>query len=316
MSAVCKLLLLLTVFLIPLLGATGNFGFEQSKILFFILSISLIGFLWIRKGVRWTGISKAAGLFTLILLITSLTGIDPKNSLIGQEPYFQGWVVYAYLFLFSLLVSSVAIKLEHVAMVLTGSATIVSLVAIQSWVSLNIFNIPVPTYAGRVVSTFGQPNFYAGFLLLTLPFSYLISQGQSLSTQGVTLNNRKLNYFGLISGLISVTGIFVSYSRITILMALMLLILGLIDQLKIKFKVGLVVFGIVSLSVLLALRFSSGIVGDEVSKPILTKNPDLTKESVEKRAYIWPVAWQVVGQRPFLGYGLENIGVAFSDYFK
>lgn len=296
-----KLLLLASLFILPLLGATRNFGYEQAKVLFFLISISLIGFVWMGKQFKWTLISIAATLFILSLLITSMIGLDPKSSLLGREPYYQGWILYVYLFLFYLIVKSLKVSFKKYALVLSFSALLVSLLAIKDWVLLNIFSQTVPTYADRVVSSFGQPNFYAGFLLLTLPLSFYLF--------------KRLNYFGLISGLISVVGIFVSYSRSTILMALVLMILGLLNQLKIKFKVGLVVFVIVAVSIFAALKLSSGIVGNEITQPVLTKNPDLTRESVEKRAYIWPVAWQLILLKPLTGYGMENINNAFSNYF-
>lgn len=291
-----RIIILGSLFFIPLLGPYRDFGYEKTKVIFFLLSTSLVGFIWLltKPKLQWDLIKIASLVFILVLFATSGLGLDFRASFLGTEPYFQGLALYAYLFLFSILVSSVKIKLEHVTMILTGSALVVSLVAIQSWVMLNIFNIPVQTYAGRVVSTFGQPNFYSGFLLLTLPFSYYLFKQTKL--------------LGVISGLVSVIGIFVSYSRSAILVMLLLLILGLIDQLKIKLRIILIIFPV--------LLYSSGIIGDEVSLPILTKNPDLTKVSVEKRAYIWPVAWQLVKQKPLIGYGLENIGQAFSNYFE
>ena len=117
-------------------------------------------------------------------------------------------------------------------------------------------------------------------------------------------------------GLVAMVGILISYSRSTILLALVLLLLGLTNELKLKFKVGLIAGVIVLGSIIIALNVSSGLVGNEVSKPFVTQNPDLTKESVEKRAYIWPEALKIAWQKPLTGYGLENIGQAFADYFE
>ena len=306
MANLTKGLLLGTLLILPLLEANNNFGYEQIKVLFFILSITLIGFFWKGKGFKWTLISKAAGLFILILLITSLMGIDAKSSLLGGEPYFQGWILYSYLYLFYLMVKTFKIELKIYALVLSASALMVSFLAIKDWILLNLFNQPISTYAGRVVSTFGQPNFYAGFLLLTLPFSYLLFKSQ----------NKKLSNFGTISGLISSIGILVSYSRSTILLLFLLIILALVSQLKIKLKWGIVVLGVVFISIFIALKFSSGIVGNEISSPIQTNNPDLTRESVEKRIYIWPQVLKIGQQKLLTGYGLENIPKSFSGYFE
>lgn len=293
-----KPFLLGCLFLMPLLGIYKGFGFEQIKVLFLLVSVTLLGFIWMGKGIKWTKIKTVSGLFILILLLTSLTGTDPKISFLGREPYFQGWILYAYLYLFFLMVNWTGIKLKNWAIVLAGSATIVSLLATRDWVLLNILGTHVVTYSGRVVSTFGQPNFYAGFLLLTLPFAYY------------------LRPIGLIGGFISIIGIFVSYSRLAILLALVLLILGLIDQLRAKFKITALIFAVILAALAIGLAFSSGIAGNEFTKPLKTYDPDLTSQSVEKRVYIWPVVWQLFLQRPVLGYGLENINESLADYFE
>ncbi len=88
------MLLLLTVFLTPLLGGYKGLGYEQIKVLFFILSISLISFVWMLKNPQFklTLISKVSGIFILVLFITSILGINPLISLLGTQPYFQGWI--------------------------------------------------------------------------------------------------------------------------------------------------------------------------------------------------------------------------------
>lgn len=292
-----SLLLLLTIFLTPLLGANKYFGYEQVKVFFFIASISLIAFLWmfLKPKLKWTFISLVSFIFISILFITSITGLNPTVSFLGNYPYFQGWIVYAYLFLFSLLVRESKIKIEVWAKVLVYTAVIVSLLAIKDWLLLNIFNTQVSIYAGRVVSTFGQPNFYSGFLLLSLPLSYFLF--------------KKGNQWMVLLMIISMVGIFVSYSRLAIFLSLILFILAFFDLFIIKFRYFLVVF------VLILMAFW-GVINNEFFKPLNTNNPDLTKESVEKRAYVWPQIIKIAGDKPLIGYGLENINLAFNNYFE
>ncbi len=302
-------LLLISIFILPLLGATNNLGYEQIKVLFFILSISLISFVWIlqKPKIKLSRIGWVSVLFIIILLLTSLLGIDFRGSFLGNIPYYQGLLIYSYLFLFYLIVSNFEIKLKYYALTLTASALIVSSLAIEDWILKNLGYL-VPNYAGRVVSTFGQPNFYAGFLLLTLPFSYYLFKDST----------KKLSYFGLICGFSLIIGIFVSYSRSTILLALFLLSLALADQLKIKFKKVLITvgIGIILMSLILAFKYSSGIVGNQINIPISTKNPDLTRQSVEQRVYIWPQFIKIAFDQPIFGYGLENINLSFKNYFE
>ncbi|MDO8639073.1 MAG: O-antigen ligase family protein, partial [Candidatus Daviesbacteria bacterium] len=295
-----RFLLLLAVFFTPLIGETFNFGYEQAKVIFFIFLISITFIFWLlgKPKLKWDLVKTFSLIFIIALLITSLTGLNFNNSLWGTEPYFQGWITYFYLFIFSLMVSSLKIPLKYYAFALTASALVVSSVALEDWILKNLLGYNVVNYAGRVVSTFGQPNFYAGFLLLTLPLSYY------------------LKGFGGFGGFFSVLGILASESRSAILLMMILLILMLVNQFKFKFLIGVFVYSLIIFSAVAGLYFSSGIIGNEVSKPAAAINPDLTRESVEKRAYIWPATLQVINEKPIMGQGLENINPSFSNYFK
>lgn len=298
-----KILLLASLLILPVLGAYKGLGYEQIKVLFFIVSISLIAFLWMGKGFRWTLISKAAGLFMVILWLTSLTGINPKDSILGTYPYFQGAILYSYLFLFFLIVKGIKTRLENWVKVLVGSATVVALLAIKDWILLNIFNLQIPTYAGRVVSTFGQPNFYAGFILLCLPFFYYLMK-------------RENKWWVIIGFLISLTAIILSASKAAFLGAAGLILVWLIWELPFRKLVFGLTLTILILLFITSVKFSAGWVEKELIQPQATTNPDLLQLGVEKRYYIWPILWQLILQRYVTGYGLENMALEFSRYFE
>lgn len=116
--------------------------------------------------------------------------------------------------------------------------------------------------------------------------------------------------------LISVVAIIISQSRTAYLLLSMFLLAWLIQETVRKrlLIVGLVLAVLVA-AIFSSFFFSSGILWKEIIEPRLTVNPDLTKSAVENRVYIWPVAWQLVLQKPLTGYGLENIGQAFQNYF-
>ena len=275
-----KILLLLTVFLTPLLGAYKGLGYEHTKVLFFILSISLIAFIWMFKKpqFKWTAISKASGVFILVLLLTSLTGIDPKISILGTQPYFQGLILYAYLFLFFLLVSASKIKFEHWVYVLVGSATIIGLLAIGEWIQINLLSYQLPTYAGRVVSSFGQPNFYSGFLLLTLPFfNFLLKQKQK-------------GFLVLLGFLITILAIILSESKAAFLVLGALFILWLILELRNnKLIILTITLVAISLAVFSSFYFTSGLFFKQIIQPLNVTDLDLihlTNVSVEQRASV------------------------------
>lgn len=295
-----KILLLLTVFLTPLMGANGNYGYEQAKVLFFIVSISLSGFLWLlaRPVFKWTGVSIIAELFIITLFTTSIIGLEPQTSLLGSNPYYQGVILYAYLFLFFLLVSATKIKFYIWAFCLAGSATIVGLLAIGDWIQINFLGHQLPTYAGRVVSSFGQPNFYSGFILLCLPFLYFLQKEKYLSY-----------VLALELGIINFFAVWISGSRTAIFLSVGLLIFLSLTSIKYK---KLIILG----SILIAGYLLIGIVSKEIIRPFSTNNPDLPTIGVEKRYYFWPILGKLILERSIQGYGLENIAPEFLGYFE
>lgn len=297
--------LLLLVFLIPLMGPWGRLGYEESKVLWFLVGVTMVGAGWLiylRKNgqkFKWTIITKAAGIFLAVLFITSWLGVLPLTSILGRGPYFQGWVLYAYLWFFSLIVGHLKIPIQSWALVLVVSAVVVSLLAVGDWVSINFLGELVPTYAGRVISTFGQPNFYAGFILLVLPFWNI-------------LKLPKFQRWGI--GVVLILGILVSFSRAAILMMVGLVFLWLAERLGWVGKMVISLLLAAVIGVILSAQFSSGLLWEEWIRPLSDPNPKLTAYSLEKRVYIWPVVTDLIATRPFLGYGLENLAPTFFSY--
>lgn len=284
-----------------------TFGYEQIKVLLFLLLITFSGFLWAlsKPKLKLTSISKVGLGFIAILGLTSFLGLNPVLSFLGTEPYYQGWILYCYLFLFFLMVIGVNIEFKNWAISLSISSFLVSFFAFKDWVLLNIFHISISTYAGRVVSTFGQPNFYGGFVLLTLPFTYYLLSKTS---------SRKMIYLIYFVLFIELFAIVVSESRIAWLMACAYLFLLLVNKLT-KFKrlifSGLLI--VIILAVVYSVYYSSGIYWQEWTKP--NDSEWIFHNSPEKRIYIWPVVVKLIKDNFLIGYGLENINLALSKYF-
>src|SRR3989344_1309333 len=219
-------LLLGTIFLTPLIAAIFDFGFEQIKVIFLYLAISILGLVWVIRDwnklkIEWTNIKKASLLFILSLLLTSIIGVDLNSSFLGKDPYFQGIVFYAYLFLFSMIASTFKIELKKVVFVLSLSCLFVSFFAVIQALQLYVLKIDIPNYAGRVVSTFGQPNLFSGFLVMSIPFIYL-----GLQT--------KWKKFYMLCLIFSSAGIVISASRASIALLIGLLIFFFLKKISIR----------------------------------------------------------------------------------
>lgn len=229
---------------------------------------------------RWNAIKIISLIFILILLLTSFLGIDPMASLVGKEPYFQGWVIYGYLWFFSVMVSTTRIEPKKWIMALSMSSVIVSLVVMRQ--------------AG---STFGQPNFYSGFLLLILPFV------------------PRKGWWLLVIGL-NMMAIFVSESRIAMIILLLILVWWFLDKLKNYSKKIIVPLSIIILLLVGFILYSIGQITWKKEGVMPFESQWLIDNSPEKRIYIWPIMEKLAQEKFFLGYGLDNIGMAYEGFFQ
>ncbi|MDP3973953.1 MAG: hypothetical protein Q8P92_03915 [Candidatus Daviesbacteria bacterium] len=279
LNKLTNFILLLTTFVIPLIGPVKNLGFEQAKVFFFLIFLTLAGLLWLVYSINhpvkieWAPIKKAAALLMAVLFLTSHLGIDRWNSFLGTQPYFQGLILYAYLFLFFLLISQSKIKFEYWAYVLAGSSAMVGILAIKDWILLNIFHVQIPTYAGRVVSTFGQPNFYAAFILFSLPFSYYL----------LVINKGRRSWALLAILMISILAIIISGSKSVFLLLILLglIWLGLYFKKKYFFWDSSA-FILLIIAILISIQFAYFYLGKELWGFNLSDNPIVTHQSVEK----------------------------------
>jgi O-antigen ligase len=304
---ILKLILLLTLSLTPLLTPVWGFGFENIKVLGFITLVSLAALIYgVNKGkLVWNKLQITSLLFILSLALTSALGLNFLDSVMGTAPYYQGLIFYLYLFVFSLLVGVVKIPLNWWILGLSASSLVVSFLAIKDYYLLESLNRYVPTYAGRVVSTFGQPNFYAGFILLTLPLTALLIES----------SKRWERVIGLLALTLGSLAISISLSKATIFLLLIFLIVWLLMRLPkwwgilISFFIG----AVVSSYLYYSLTTYSWLY-QEILQPF--EEFRLVDKTPEKRIYIWEVMGQMVIKRPVLGYGLENISAGYKSYFE
>ncbi len=308
---IIKFSLLFTIAVLPLVDSFFGFGYEHIKVVFFVLMVSLSSFFWLIYStkdpsikIKRSKLQFLSALFLLFLLLSSLLGINPQSSFFGNPPYYQGLFLYLTLFLFFLIVSSVKIDFVKYSWAVTLPAIFVSFFAIKDFLLLNIFHQMIPNFAGRVVTTFGQPNLYSGFLLLCLPFIYfLISKGKNL------------NYLQLTASALSGMAILVSKSRSAILiLGLLLFVIFLSKVSRYKYIIVVCAFLLLIISVYISFNLQTGLFFKELIEP--RTNQWLVDNSPEKRTFIWQVAGELILKRPIFGYGLENINQAFTFYLN
>lgn len=313
-----QVILFSVIFVTPLVVALGPLEYEGAKVAYFLLAITSSLVFWILSKRQnnlidlKNPITMAFAGLVLILGATSLTGISLKDSFFGRESYYQGWIVYLYGFCLYLFVAKLKIKPNIWIIGLLASSVIVSVFAIKEALQLYVFGLTIPNYAGRVVSTFGQPNFYSGFLVMSLPLIYWLG----LKAAG------RLKLLVWLSLLVISLAIVLSLSKIANALLLVLAFIWLLSKLKPFQRILLVLLTVIVLTgtVMLSLYYQVGFVWKELDQPTKIdyynyQFPDRGfyfwqfgwSNNPEKRIYIWPVVGEIILKKPINGYGMENL---------
>ncbi len=335
---------LFIIFLIPLwlafLFPTYNI-FELNKIVLFkiliwifllLTSIKLI-FYWPFfpfKDLKFNQWVKALYKYWLVPLIfilgisfTLLFSIDPVHSFFGSYERQQGLVSYLFYFFWFILLSFNILSINNGLLKKKGEDSLIkrvhrivittvisgSLVAVYG--VLQIFNIDflvwpeAPYLTHRVLSTFGQPNFLASFLLLTIPLSlYLLYYYRSFLSR---------LFYSLIC-LISLVCLFLTSSR-GALLALVIIVLIFLFYL-LRYSAMSRVKKIVASLILIFILFSGSISLEFILPGRLSSFFDYQNGSFAARLNFYSAAADSIIQRPIFGYGLENSGEQFIKYYE
>lgn len=309
-SWVFPAVILLTLGVTPLLEAQNQLGYEYPKVFFFIgLILGLLLLFEIfpnqfrQKLFAKSFLSVIGLLFLISISFSSFFQPQPLLGLFGQYPYYQGIVLYLFLFLFALFVGILPISLKKYSYVLVVSACWIALVSLYQWVGIHVFHLPIGTYSGRVVSTFGQPNLYSGYLAMLLPF-FMVLMEKVKSIQRILL--------GIGAGIV-LLGIAVSVSRLAWILVGIMGIVSVLFYLRksiyfTKVALGLGIFCVVFGSVAIPRIIQTEFVDPYNYTWLKLNNP-------EKRVYIWQVALSQGLKRPILGYGVDTFRDVYSSYF-
>ena len=256
-------------------------------------------------------------LFILGLGLSLFFSINPAQSFYGSYDHQAGLLSYLYYFGFFVLLSfnllsiansganhsdSLAKRIRRLILAVAMSGFVVSLYGI-----LQIFNVDFLTWAEapslthRALSTFGQPNFLASFLLLIIPLDlYLLIQAKSWAPRVLYL----------IFSLATLLCLFFTASRGALVALVFAALIALIFAWR-NWKKALIYF---ILTCAIALSFLAG--WHYFLASHLADVSDLATSSVAARLDFYGAAARAIEQKPFFGYGLENAGEVFIRYYR
>lgn len=301
------ILLLLTV--VPFAQSDlTHLSFELPKILLIQLSGTVTLLLSLLFTSKKPKISK-----NFLYLALTITGISAVVSVLGLNSTQSFWGSYyrrtGIVTLFGTISAATALNIllnsrnqekvkKALVAVIIFSSLIASGHAIYSFLAANFTNIPQLLSDGRIVTTFGHPNFLAGFLICTAPF-YLINKRLrwllALNLLAVALTFSRGAYFALFSG---------AYfwwlwqknhrQKITIGAATLL---------------AVVVIYITGFSLRMPFFYKHL---DNYQLSRITVIFDPYKWGGEPRLKIYAKAIEAICKKPLLGYGIDNQNLAFT----
>jgi len=326
------------IFLIPIWFAvffpTYNI-FELNKIILFrvlvlvlfsltLIKVVLYHFSFSRQSVKLLLKSWIIPImFILGLGFTLLFSINPVQSFFGSYERQQGLISYLFYFLWFILLAfniaeikfnseqqksknSLTKRIERLIITATISGFLVAVYGVLQIFKIDFLFWPESPYlTHRVLSTFGQPNFLASFLLLIIPLNlYLWSYFRSFTVRLFFSINFLVTFICLL--LTSSRGALIALALVAFIFIIYLLLSNKINQLKkriIIFTILLMlVLGFVSLEIFLPGRLISIF--------------DYQSGSFAARVNFYSAAADSILKKPVFGYGLENGGEQFIKYYQ
>jgi len=316
------------VFLIPLWFAyffPTYHIFELNKICLFQVLVCLLLFFTAVKLVFYSSYQSLSPraffkkywliptIFISGLGLSLLFSENPILSFYGSLERQAGLTNYLFYFLWFILLSfnltfsldSWQNKVKRLIITIISSATLVGLYGILQILSIDFIVWPNSFLNNRAMSSFGQPNFLASWLLLVLPLSLY-----SLFTSKKFL----IKFFYLLVLLIQFIALIFTGSRGGMIALIGALILFLIYWLSQRSwsrsrKILMVIFSLFICSLLL-------IVFNSVSGGRLQEWRNLNYGSLGIRVQLIKAAQQGISARPWLGYGLESGRNIFIEYYQ
>jgi putative inorganic carbon (HCO3(-)) transporter len=316
---------ILSLALIPLvfvpLGGKFDHFYLPKVIAMAVLVISFIVMMVLKKQsfknlIKNDSINKLLCIY-LILLVTSVFFASNKVlAIFGNPGRWEGLItIILYMSLFIIARSFTKLD-DKFLMIVIVTACIVSIYGIMQTFGIDPFPRDVlrNNWARNAFSTMGNQNFLGSYLVLILPISiylfvikekYLGVLSYVILFYCLLSTNTRGAWLGAIFCIITFAVVHFIYYRYTMK----------------EFSKYIILF-ILTVSIVLVYNYNTG--GALLSR-FLTISSDAkgflamgeTSDYMgSNRGFIWKRVVELIKKRPFVGYGIENLGEAFDQYYK
>ena len=263
----------------------------------------------------WKSLIPFAALF-VFLIISLFFSVDILTSWFGSYTRQEGLVSWLFYGLWTILLIihltsdekiSKLIKIEFFLKVISVSGLLVSVYAICQLFGVDFISWSEPArVTGRAVSSFGQPNYLACWLVIVLPLAaYLIS---------VSKNKINRATWSIIF-IVELLALFTTGSRAVLFTFLSVSVAWLFwfsyqKNLLTRKKLLAIIFS----GVIILVLFLTFLAVSNSSR--FTELTNLKQGSAAVRLDLWQNGFKSFIKKPLLGYGLENQTEAYVAYYK
>jgi len=317
-------LLAVTLALVPIISTNlSALGIGPMPLLYDIIELprfvlswlgalgALVAWAWsVRRGGRILLNPALTGMIVLaaIACVSTVLAEDRRFSILGQSERLEGlasWVLYALLFFVALQCSHGMDDLRLLAYALVGSATLLALYGLAQsfgW-DPTTYVLESPGFdVRRAFATFGNPNFFAGLLVLAFPVSVALAAESARPARARWLWSAA----GVIAG-----ALFATFTRgAWFAAALEVVMLGVLLRRGVATLGRRGATALAGCGVLVA-ALAAGALGRGGETDVLARLATLGTGSVTERLLSWVAALSAVAARPLFGYGPDRFLAAF-----
>ncbi len=197
-------------------------------------------------------------------------------------------------------------KIRRILISANFSAMLVGLYGVLQILNIDFLTWPDEPYlTGRALSTFGQPNFFASFLLLTIPLAFYLAYSSK---------NFWAKTFFSFAAVFQILGLFSTASRGGLLA---LVLIGFLFVAYLLFASKFTARAKVLIAAGAFLIFILGIGALEIFTPgRLQESFNIGAGSFAARVNFFHASADAILKKPAFGYGLENAGEVFIKYYE
>lgn len=317
MRGFLRTVVLISVFLatlVPLIVTDSLiFPYLTGKTLFFRAIVEIMLAAWIALAwhepqfrPRWSLLSYALVLFIVCAGIATLLGTDPTRSFWGTAERMEGYITLLHVFAYAVVAASV----------LKDARVWAAFWKVSLWVSvLTCFIAYAQNFNPdlRVSGTFGNPIFFAGYLLVHIFVGLIIVANSQQSKTDRLIYGAIVLVNGIFLFLTASRGALVGLLVGLFVTLLLIIFLERKRRYLVYFATGLLTLLLTVVGTFLVFKETPFIKESLVLERLGTISFETLKE--QGRYHIWLAALEGFTERPVLGWGPENYRQVYNKFY-